>query len=73
MVEIGVGTGPNFRYYVRNSGLRVIGVDPNRAMDRYARTAAETAGLLPENFQFLQGVRILGMAPIIVNLLFVIS
>ncbi|KAK4779694.1 hypothetical protein SAY87_015800 [Trapa incisa] len=56
VVEIGVGTGPNFKYYARNSGLRVIGMDPNKVMERYAREAAEKAGLLPENFQFLQGV-----------------
>ncbi|XP_031386324.1 uncharacterized protein LOC116199883 isoform X4 [Punica granatum] len=56
VVEIGVGTGPNFRYYVGNNSVRVIGVDPNRAMEKYAQAAAEGAGLLPEKFQFLQAV-----------------
>lgn len=56
VVEIGIGTGPNLKYYVNGVGMRVFGVDPNRKMEKYARAAAETAGLSPSKFEFLQAV-----------------
>jgi len=43
VVEIGPGTGTNFRYYPR--GIRWIGVEPNRHMHPYLRRAAESTGL----------------------------
>eukprot|EP00271_Cylindrocystis_brebissonii_P002810 TRINITY_DN13595_c0_g2_i1.p1 TRINITY_DN13595_c0_g2~~TRINITY_DN13595_c0_g2_i1.p1 ORF type:complete len:534 (+),score=31.06 TRINITY_DN13595_c0_g2_i1:316-1917(+) len=52
VVEVGVGTGPNFGYYSRPD-LHVTGVDPNGAMEPFARAAAERANL---PFTFLPGV-----------------
>jgi SAM-dependent methyltransferase len=43
VVEIGPGTGTNFRYYPR--GIRWIGAEPNRHMHPYLRRAAESVGL----------------------------
>jgi ubiquinone/menaquinone biosynthesis C-methylase UbiE len=43
VVEIGPGTGTNFRYYRRN--IHWIGVEPNRYMHPYLQRAAEAAGL----------------------------
>ena len=39
VVEIGAGTGANFRYY--RPGTRVIAVEPNQAMHPYLRSAAQ--------------------------------
>jgi ubiquinone/menaquinone biosynthesis C-methylase UbiE len=43
IVEIGPGTGANFRYYPR--GIHWIGAEPNRHMHRYLRRAADSSGL----------------------------
>jgi len=43
VVEIGPGTGMNFRYYPR--GLRWIGVEPNPYMHPYLRRAGSEAGI----------------------------
>jgi ubiquinone/menaquinone biosynthesis C-methylase UbiE len=43
VVEIGPGTGTNFRYYPR--GIHWIGAEPNRHMHPYLRRAAQSAGL----------------------------
>lgn len=56
VLEIGIGTGPNLRYYAGNDGVQVFGVDPNRKMEKYAKAAAATAGLPPPNFKFIQAV-----------------
>lgn len=56
ILEIGIGTGPNLKYYADDPGIDVFGVDPNRKMEKYARAAAETAGLPPSNFRFMQAV-----------------
>ncbi|KAK9675932.1 hypothetical protein RND81_11G042400 [Saponaria officinalis] len=56
ILEIGIGTGPNLKYYAGESGVRVIGVDPNQKMEKYAREAAEAAGLVSENFEFVHAV-----------------
>ncbi|GFQ02557.1 methyltransferase-like protein 7a [Phtheirospermum japonicum] len=56
ILEIGVGTGPNLKYYADYPGVNVIGVDPNRKMEKYAQVAAENAGLKPANFKFMQAV-----------------
>ncbi|KAL2904010.1 Methyltransferase-like protein 7A [Bienertia sinuspersici] len=55
VLELGVGTGPNLKYYADNAH-KVYGVDPNRKMEKYARGAAAAAGLSPENFKFIQAV-----------------
>ncbi|XP_051122182.1 uncharacterized protein LOC127245390 [Andrographis paniculata] len=56
VVEIGVGTGPNLKYYADDPNVRVFGIDPNKKMEKYALAAAEAAGLPASNFTFLQGV-----------------
>jgi ubiquinone/menaquinone biosynthesis C-methylase UbiE len=56
ILELGVGTGPNFKYYASDDGINVIGVDPNKHMEDYARTAALSAGLPPSSFTFKRGV-----------------
>lgn len=56
VLEIGIGAGPNLKYYAGNEGMEVYGVDPNKKMEKYAREAAENAGLPPENFEFKQAV-----------------
>lgn len=43
IVEIGPGTGTNFRYYPR--GVRWIGVEPNPYMHPYLRRAGTAAGI----------------------------
>ena len=43
IVEIGPGTGTNFRYYPR--GVRWIGVEPNPYMHPYLRHAGTAAGI----------------------------
>ncbi|XP_059648824.1 uncharacterized protein LOC132294840 isoform X1 [Cornus florida] len=52
VLEIGIGTGPNLRYYAADAGVNVFGIDPNRKMEKYARAAALAAGLPPTNFEF---------------------
>lgn len=56
MLEIGIGTGPNLMYYAADTDVQVLGVDPNRKMEKYAQTAAVAAGLPLTNFKFLQAV-----------------
>lgn len=56
ILEIGIGTGPNLKYYANDADVEVFGVDPNGKMERYAQEAAEAAGLLPANFKFIQAV-----------------
>lgn len=56
VLELGIGTGPNLRYYSNNTGVHVFGMDPNRKMEKYARAAAVAAGLPPSNFEFIQAV-----------------
>ncbi|KAL2510143.1 S-adenosyl-L-methionine-dependent methyltransferase superfamily protein [Forsythia ovata] len=56
ILEIGIGTGPNLKYYANEPGIRVFGIDPNSKMKKYAVAAAEAAGLPPSNFKFMQAV-----------------
>ncbi|XP_011655689.1 methyltransferase-like protein 7A isoform X2 [Cucumis sativus] len=56
VLEIGIGAGPNLKYYAGNEGMEVYGVDPNQKMEKYAREAAKNAGLPPESFEFKQAV-----------------
>jgi len=58
VLEVGIGTGPNLKYYVTDASMHVFGIDPNRKMEKYARAAAQAAGLSPENFEFIQAVRL---------------
>uniref|UniRef100_A0A453PK90 Methyltransferase type 11 domain-containing protein n=2 Tax=Aegilops tauschii subsp. strangulata TaxID=200361 RepID=A0A453PK90_AEGTS len=56
ILELGVGTGPNLKYYASADGVNVIGVDPNIYMEEYSRAAATSAGLPSSNFTFRRGV-----------------
>ncbi|KAL1218454.1 Cycloartenol-C-24-methyltransferase [Cardamine amara subsp. amara] len=57
VLEIGIGTGPNMRYYAdRNSNVTLFGLDPNLEVKKYARKSATKAGLKSKNFRFKQGV-----------------
>lgn len=55
ILELGIGTGPNLKYYASN-GINVVGVDPNQKMEKYAKAAAASTGLPPEKFKFIQAV-----------------
>ncbi|KAK2969027.1 hypothetical protein RJ640_007892 [Escallonia rubra] len=56
ILEIGIGTGPNLKYYTGDTNVNVIGIDPNRKMEKYAQAAALAAGLPLTNFNFIQAV-----------------
>ncbi|XP_072977415.1 uncharacterized protein [Typha angustifolia] len=56
ILELGVGTAPNFKYYAAIDDLEVIGVDPNKQMEKYSRAAAVAAGLPLKSFNFKRGV-----------------
>ncbi|KAI9111543.1 hypothetical protein K1719_017233 [Acacia pycnantha] len=56
ILEIGIGTGPNLRYYANNSDVQVVGIDPNQKMEKYARSSAVSAGLPTSNFEFIHTV-----------------
>ncbi|KAI5068135.1 hypothetical protein GOP47_0016480 [Adiantum capillus-veneris] len=56
VLELGVGTGPNLKYYANRPDLHVIGVDPNQHMEKYARAAASAAGLQDSQFNFVHAV-----------------
>lgn len=56
VLEIGVGTGPNLKYFAGNENVCVFGMDPNHKMEKYACESAREAGMKPENFRFIQGV-----------------
>ncbi|KAF7801754.1 methyltransferase-like protein 7A [Senna tora] len=57
ILEIGIGTGPNLRYYASDSSdVEVIGIDPNQKMEKYAQSSAASAGLPPSKFEFIHAV-----------------
>ena len=56
ILEIGIGTGPNLSYYASDPEVHVVGIDPNPKMEKYARSAAASAGLPLSNFEFIQAV-----------------
>ncbi|KAI4328464.1 hypothetical protein L6164_020817 [Bauhinia variegata] len=56
VLEIGIGTGPNLKYYANDSDTQVIGIDPNAKMEKYALKSAESAGLPLSNFKFIHAV-----------------
>nr|CAB3448133.1 unnamed protein product [Digitaria exilis] len=64
ILELGVGTGPNFKYYASNNGCIVIGVDPNKHMENYARKTALSAGLPSSSFTFRRGVVVAEALPV---------
>ena len=56
VLEIGIGTGPNLKYYANSADVQVFGVDPNTKMEKYAQESAVAAGLPLSNFEFIQAV-----------------
>jgi SAM-dependent methyltransferase len=56
ILEIGIGTGPNIKYYSGYNGSSVFGIDPNTKMKKYAEAAAKAAGFSSTNFKFIQAV-----------------
>ena len=56
ILEVGIGTGPNLSYYATDSDVHVVGIDPNPKMEKYAQSAAASAGLPLSNFEFIQAV-----------------
>ncbi|XP_043699118.1 methyltransferase-like protein 7B [Telopea speciosissima] len=56
VLELGIGTGPNLKYYAGDGDVHVYGVDPNKRMEKYATEAAVAAGLPRTNFNFIQMV-----------------
>ncbi|KAK3042395.1 hypothetical protein RJ639_002441 [Escallonia herrerae] len=56
ILEIGIGTGPNLKYYTGDTNVNVTGIDPNRKMEKYAQAAGLAAGLPLTNFNFIQAV-----------------
>ncbi|MFS7890161.1 putative S-adenosyl-L-methionine-dependent methyltransferase [Helianthus anomalus] len=57
ILEIGIGTGPNLKYYDNlASSASVVGVDPNRKLEKCAQAAAQASGLPPTKFQFIHAV-----------------
>ena len=73
MLEIGIGAGPNLKYYAGEADVQVFGMDPNRKMEKYAQAAAEAAGLPLTNFEFLQAVRMLPFMALLFSELFMIK
>ena len=51
ILEIGMGTGPNMRYY---EGLRVVGVEPNAQSFQYAAANAKKYNL--KSFDVVEGI-----------------
>ncbi|XP_010257924.1 PREDICTED: methyltransferase-like protein 7A isoform X1 [Nelumbo nucifera] len=56
VMELGIGTGPNLKYYADEAGVSVVSVDPNKKMEKYAKEAAVAAGLPLSCFNFIQTV-----------------
>ncbi|XP_010415599.1 PREDICTED: methyltransferase-like protein 7A isoform X1 [Camelina sativa] len=56
VLEIGIGTGPNFKYYTAIPNVSVIGVDPNAKMESYSRKSAAEAGIKSEDFTFIHAL-----------------
>lgn len=74
ILELGIGTGPNFKYYAGNNHVDVVGVDPNQKMQKYAQAAALSTGLPLEKLKFVQGVNALfDILQLIILILFNIS
>jgi len=45
VAELGIGAGPNLRYYDPKRVARVVGVEPNAAMGEFARKRATASGV----------------------------
>ena len=56
VLEIGIGAGPNIKYYNNIPNVSVLGVDPNPKMESHARKSAIEAGVKSENFKFIHAV-----------------
>ncbi|GLJ52137.1 hypothetical protein SUGI_1109200 [Cryptomeria japonica] len=56
ILELGIGTGPNIKYYASGANVSVVGIDPNMQMEKYARAAATAVGIPESQFKFIRGV-----------------
>lgn len=56
VLELGIGTGSNLKYYASGRNVSVVGVDPNKHMEKYAQAAAADSGLPKSQFKFIHGV-----------------
>ena len=45
VLEIGIGTGLNLPFYMKNNVSKVIGLDPSESLTKYAKSAAKDAGI----------------------------
>ena len=45
VLEIGIGTGLNLPFYMKNNVSKVIGLDPSENLTKYAKIAAKDAGI----------------------------
>ncbi|KAH9294874.1 hypothetical protein KI387_038462, partial [Taxus chinensis] len=54
ILELGIGTGPNIKYYASGENVSVVGIDPNMQMEKYARAAATAAGIPESQFKFIR-------------------
>ncbi|CAM6116085.1 unnamed protein product [Calypogeia fissa] len=57
ILELGIGTGPNLKYYRNLPHLQqVVGLDPNLQMAKYCAASATAAGLSDSQFEFFNAV-----------------
>ncbi|KAL3162688.1 hypothetical protein ABBQ38_008732 [Trebouxia sp. C0009 RCD-2024] len=55
LLEVGMGTGPNMKYYGQQQSMQIVGVDPNPEMASYAVQAAHDANVSGELLHLLDG------------------
>jgi len=56
VVELGIGTAPNLKYYPTDQDINIVGVDPNAAMAPFAYDTASRLGYPENNFSVVEGV-----------------
>ncbi|XP_024532602.1 methyltransferase-like protein 7B isoform X2 [Selaginella moellendorffii] len=56
VLEVGIGTGVNFKYLSGRNDLKITGVDPNKSMEKYAVNSLVAAGFRGDQFEFIHGV-----------------
>lgn len=56
LVEVGIGTGPNIKYYSNRSDLNVVGVDPNPYMKPYLYRNLDDNNFWGNRFEWKDGV-----------------
>lgn len=56
LVDVGVGTGPNLRYFSHIDNLKIVGVDPNPYMRPYLMDNMNSLDVNPNTFEWRDGV-----------------